>query len=293
MKHLYFPKFKIVCAAVALAASALSVTSCVKGTGFMRPETAARLATPSFMHERLIPAAPFSLTVFERVRKPGGDATVYIEGDGQAWLSRRMPSGDPTPVNPVALHLATRDNDPNVIYLARPCQYSKGLGAYAPCDDKAWWTSKRLAPEVLDSMNAALDNIKKRYEIGKFNLVGFSGGGGVAVLLGAERKDVASIRTVAGNLDHDTFTAHHGISPMDGSINPLTAALKASAIPQRHFVGEWDEIVPQQIVHEYIRAGGDSGCVSSSIVKEATHEEGWVNKWPELLKEPVACGEKR
>lgn len=288
MHNYRFPKLKAFCAIVTLSA-ALMTASCIQSKGVMRPETAHRLAAPAFMHERVIPAAPFALTAYERVRETGGNATIYIEGDGQAWLSRRLPSGDPTPVNPVALHLATRDNGQNVIYLARPCQYSKGLNAYAPCDDRAWWTSKRLAQEVLDSMNAALNDIKKRYGIKKFDLVGFSGGGGVAVLLGTERKDISSIRTVAGNLDHDTFTAYHGISPMGGSINPLDAAAKTASIPQRHFVGEWDDVVPQGIVAEYLKAAGNDRCIQYSIVKEATHEKGWVNKWPELLKEPVRC----
>ena len=278
------------CAVVALGA-ALSTSACIaQSKGVMRPETAHRLATPAFMHQRIIPAAPFALTAYERIRQRGGDATVYIEGDGQAWLSRRTPSFDPTPVNPVALHLATRDDGPNVIYLARPCQYSKGLEAYAPCDDRAWWTSKRLAPEVLDSMNAALSDIKKRYDIKKFDLVGFSGGGGVAVLLATQRKDIAGIRTVAGNLDHDTFTAYHGISPMSGSINPLGAAAKTAAIPQHHFIGEWDDVVPQGIVASFLKAAGSDRCIQYSIVKETSHEKGWVDKWPELLKEPVKCG---
>ena len=284
-----FPKLKAFCAIVTLSA-ALATTSCIQSKGVMRPETAHRLAAPAFMHERVIPAAPFALTAYERIRETGGNATIYIEGDGQAWLSRRIPSGDPTPVNPVALHLATRDNGQNVIYLARPCQYSKGLNTYAPCDDRAWWTSKRLAREVLDSMNAALNDIKKRYDIKKFDLVGFSGGGGVAVLLGAERKDIATIRTVAGNLDHDTFTAYHGISPMSGSINPLEAAAKTAAIPQHHFIGEWDDIVPQSIVASFLKAAGSDRCIQYGIVKEASHEKGWVDKWPALLQEPVTCG---
>lgn len=285
MKNYSLSKFSTFCA---LAALSLALPGCMmQSQGDMRLETAKRLAMPSFMHNRVIPAASFNLTVYERVRQPGGEATVYIEGDGQAWLSRRSPSGDPTPVNPVALHLATRDDGPNVIYLARPCQYTKMAGGTA-CDN-GYWMSKRLSPEVLDSMNAALEDMKKRYNIRKFNLVGFSGGGGIAVLLAGERDDVASIRTVAGNLDHDAFTTLHNISPMSGSINPKSAAAKVAGIPQHHFIGEWDEVVPPAIYDSFRAAAGSSTCMRSSMVGEATHEKGWVNKWPVLLKEPVDC----
>lgn len=286
MKNYTLPKFTAFCA---LAALTLGLTACIQSQGDMRVETAKRLAMPSFMHNRVIPAAPFALTVYERVRKPGGDATVYIEGDGQAWLSRRSPSGDPTPVNPVALHLASRDDAPNVIYLARPCQYTKMLDGSA-CDNR-YWMSARLSPEVLDSMDAALEDIKTRYNIRKFNLVGFSGGGGIAVLLGAERNDIASIRTAAGNLDHDLFTTMHGISPMDASVNPKTAAAKIAGIPQHHFIGGWDEVVPPAIYDSFRAAAGPSTCMRSSMVGEVTHEKGWVNKWPVLLKEPLDCRE--
>lgn len=291
MKKQPFTKLKNLCLA-ATAGAVLGLAACTMGQdiGFMRVETAKRLATPSFMFDRVIPAAPFALTVYERVREPGADATLYIEGDGQSWISKRMPSLDPTPTNPVALHLATRDNGPNVIYLARPCQYSKMLAPDTPCDT-AWWTSKRLAPEVLAAMNAAIDNIKAHNNIRKFNLVGFSGGAGIAVLLAGERDDIASIRTVAGNLDHDLFASMHKISPMGGSINPITAAAKVANIPQHHFIGEWDEVVPTAIYDSFRAAAGPSTCMRSSMVAETTHEKGWVNKWPEMLQKPVDCRE--
>jgi hypothetical protein len=105
---------------------ALALGACVRdATNGMRLETAKRIATPSFMNERQIPGGPFLLTAWERVRRKGERATIYVEGDGLAWLGRRTPSLDPTPVNPVALHLASRDKGPNVIYLSRPCHYTK------------------------------------------------------------------------------------------------------------------------------------------------------------------------
>src|SRR5687768_5965899 len=92
---------RTLCSAVVLCAA---LTSCVQELAVtrLRHDTTERLARPAFMFERHIPADPFLLTAWERVREPGGPATVYIEGDGYAWASRRRPSLDPTPANPVA-----------------------------------------------------------------------------------------------------------------------------------------------------------------------------------------------
>jgi hypothetical protein len=48
--------------------------------------------------------------------------TVYIEGDGFAWLSRSQASYDPSPLNPVGLELALRHPLGESAYLARTCQ---------------------------------------------------------------------------------------------------------------------------------------------------------------------------
>ncbi len=275
---------------LALTVILASVACSRDATNGMRLETARRIARPSFMYERPIPANSFMLTAWERVRKPGQEATLYIEGDGLAWLGRRTPSLDPTPVNPVALHLASRDNDPNVIYLARPCQYSKMTDPGA-CGLK-YWTSKRFSPEIIDSIDTAIDNIKKKYQITGFNLVGYSGGGSVAVLIAAHRKDILSLRTVAGNLDIDLFTDIHGVSKMKGSLNPRDVAAAVAHIPQHHFVGSWDEVISPAIYASFVAAAGDRSCIRSTVVEEADHEAGWVNKWPGLLGMPLDCNNR-
>lgn len=286
MTNKKFSKFRNFCSAAALIAG-LGLTGCYFDTQEMRLETAKRIAMPSFMIHREIRAEPFFLTAYERVHKEHAPATIYIEGDGVAWVSRSRPSLDPTPRNPVALHLASRDLGPNVIYLARPCQYS-GLTVDAPCDAK-YWTSDRFSPEVMHAMNDALDNIKKKYDITEFNLVGFSGGGAVAALLTEERDDVATLRTVAGNLDHVKLNEMHEVSQMPNSLNPADNAAKIANIPQHHFIGEWDDVVTPAIFDSFRAAAGPSSCIRSSMVKRVDHETGWVNIWPTLLKAPLDC----
>ncbi len=289
MKNSSFTKFRTFCS-VAVLAAGLGLGACYFDTSELRLETAKRIATPSFMLHRNIPAGEFMFTVYERVHEKGKPATIYIEGDGVAWTSKSRKSLDPTPRNPVALHLASRDMGPNVIYLARPCQYSWTNTGEA-CDDR-FWTSDRFAPEVVAAMNAAVDNIKKKYDISSFNLVGFSGGGAIAALLTAERDDVVSLRTVAGNLDHDTLNRMHGVSMMPRSLNPVQVAPQIANIPQHHFIGEWDEIVTPAIYDSFRAAAGPTTCMRSSMVKEVDHETGWVNIWPTLLKAPLDCNKQ-
>lgn len=253
----------------------------------VRHDAAQNLATTAQMQKRLINAPPFILTVYERVNHKGGVATVYIEGDGLAWLSRSSPSLNPTPTNPVALALARKDNASNVIYMARPCQYS-GLSRAKPCPAK-YWTSNRFAPEVVRSMSLALDEIKTRYELQHFNLVGFSGGGAIAALLTARRNDVISLRTVVGNLDHARLNRNHNVSQMTGSLNPVDIASTIAHIPQHHFIGATDKIVTPDIYNSFRGAAGSSKCMRSSIIKNTSHEKGWVAQWPTLLKSPLDC----
>lgn len=272
---------------VLILAMGLGVSACYFDMQELRTETAKRLATPSFMLHREIRTEPFMLTAYERIHQKGTPATIYIEGDGVAWVTKKRPSLNPTPKNPVALHLATHDSARNVVYLARPCQYS-GLTIEEPCDLK-YWTSDRFSPEVINAMNAALDNIKRKYDIPQFNLVGFSGGGAIAALLTAQRDDVVSLRTVAGNLDHALLNRMHGVSPMPNSLNPVDIAAKIAHVPQHHFIGEWDDIVTPVIYDSFRAASGSSTCIRSSMVTKVDHETGWVNVWPEIMNAPLDC----
>jgi len=197
---------------------------------------------------------------------------------------------DPTPKNPVALKLAQLDDAGNVIYLARPCQYSKTTDS-SPCDPK-YWTSHRFAPEVIGAMNTALDNIKQRHQITGFNLIGFSGGGNVVALLAKRRNDVLSLRTVAGNLDHTTYNSMHKVSQMPASLNAKGIAKNISHIPQIHFIGGQDKIVPKEVYESYKASSGDTNCVKSYVVDKATHIKGWESVWNWLLNQPVDCDKR-
>lgn len=254
-----------------------------------RFKTAENLAKLHSMDLRRIETNQFLLTYYERIHAfDRTTAIIYIEGDGRSWSTRHTPSSNPTPVNPIALKLATQDKRANVIYLARPCQYNKSRQLDGKCSQK-YWTSHRFAPEIIEAMNTALSEIKLRYNITNFELIGFSGGGAIAALLAAQRNDVLNIRTVAGNLDHVVLHNIHNVSQLYGSMNAADIANNISHIPQHHFIGEKDKIVGITVYQSFNRLSGNTKCIRSTLVPNATHTNGWSEIWSELLESPLNC----
>lgn len=270
--------------------SILLLTACSAPTA-IRKEAVKRLATPAWMLEREIKASPFTLTAFERMHERNAPANLYIGGEGTALRTDFGGTLDPTPENPVALHLATRDNAENLIYLARPCQFSDMIDEDASCG-REYWNDKIFSPEVMQAYEYALDNIKARYDITGFNLIGYDGGAAIAAMLAAKRDDVLSLRTVAGSLDHKLQASYLDLQPYTRSLNAVDFASETANMPQHHFIGGEDAKVPPAILHSYLQAVGATSCVQYTLVQEAEHERGWVENWPELLRKTPVCKEE-
>jgi hypothetical protein len=158
---------------------------------------------------------------YKSIRLPNhaaATAAIYIEGDGFAYISKSRPSKNPTPKTPVGLLLSLQDHKSKAIYyIGRPCQYIEENLFNEKCREKHW-TTHRYAPEIIDSFHYVLDHIKSETNITQFDLIGFSGGANIAGLLATTRKDVKSIRTVAGNVDNIFFTRYHNVSAMPYSL---------------------------------------------------------------------------
>lgn len=232
----------------------------------------------------LVWGAPFWITTYQRIISPKDRIVFYIEGDGHAFVRRFRISEDPTPRDPMLLRLAFSDPRANVVYIARPCQYTPM--EQNPACNKAYWTDKRLSKEVVDSMNMVITSVA---EGKKFDLVGFSGGGGIAVLVAAKNEKVNSILTIAGNLDHVEFNKFHRVRPMIGSLNPIDYAKKINHIPQLHVSGGEDKIVPVFINQRYIDASMPSKCVKREIIPEASHNKKWNKFWDYIVNIPINC----
>lgn len=286
MTHINKSNFPIVLSVMALLSVILSGCGSPRSIE-ARQELAVDIATAGFMNKEVIPGRIFPLMSYQRFTAPDQTtANVYIEGDGLAYISKRLPSPDPTPRDPVALQLAAADNSENVLYLARPCQYIFPQTKPQPCESR-YWTTHRYAPEIIQHYQDVLDMISKRHNISKFNLFGYSGGGVIASVLAAERNDIASLRTVASNLDVGAFIRHHEVSPLSGSLDSADLAPQLANFPQCHFLGAKDEIVPKSVVQSFLKKQRPSlNYVTERLVifTELDHSgEGWAEKWPKIL----------
>jgi len=256
-----------------------------------RLATADTIAQESGFHRSRVRTTPFLLTAFSKMQSPGQPLHIYIEGDGYAWVTRSRVSGDPTPRRPIALELAVKDSTPNVIYLARPCQYTP-TEMNSACEDETYWTGKRFSEEVISSMDQAVDKFVKETQSSDVHLIGYSGGGAVATLIAARRQDVKSLRTVAGDLDLNGLNEYHEVSPLDEkSMDPMAVARKLSSIPQYHFVGTNDAVVPAFIAEKFLEKSANASCVHLLKVSDADHVNGWVEAWPRLLALSLDCSE--
>lgn len=241
-------------------------------TGRLQPE---QVRTDSFL-----------LTAFVRIERPDRPLTIYIEGDGLAWLSRTEPSLDPTPRQAMGLALAAVDPGPNVVYLARPCQFTPMT--LNPLCGIPYWTSKRFAPEVVASMGQAVAHFAARAPGQAINLVGYSGGAALAVMVAAQRRDIASIRTVAGNLDDEFINRLHEVSAMPQSEDAIDFAARVATIPQIHFSGADDTVTPPTVAQRFADAVGQK-CAGVRVVPHLSHDSDWSLIWPELLATIPAC----
>lgn len=264
--------------------------------------TAENIAQLNHFKKQLIKTNPFTLTSFQKFSisssSPAANEatnqtiTIYIEGDGRTWITRSKLSNNPTPKNPLALKLAVLDNSPNIAYLARPCQYTPA--DLNPACNPRIWSEERFSETVIQSMNEAVEILKKLAKAKQIHLVGFSGGGAIAILITARRNDIASLKTVAGDLDPVALSHYHHTSPLIGSLDPATVAQKLIHLPQQHFSGEKDKTVPPFIAETFVARMKKLGssCASQATIKNVTHHQGWETIWPTLLRNPFVPAEQ-
>jgi len=266
----------LIIAIAPIGASGCAATSMLIG----KPHISNHIAGEAGFEEKYVTVNNFTLKTYRRFQSPCENLRVYIEGDGKAWKTRSMLSDDPTPSNPIALRLAVIDSHESVAYIARPGQFPV---SDAPRCDPIYWSERRFAPEVVEAVDKAIDMAKQDACARRVEIVGYSGGAALAVLVAAGREDVASIRTIAGNLDHIAAGKYHGVSPLKGSLNPIDFASAVAKVPQRHFVGSRDRIIPSSIAESFVRMEGDKDFERITVVKGATHKDGWCERWAELL----------
>jgi hypothetical protein len=232
----------------------------------------------------VLPEQPFPLVML-----PPQSATkatrlrVYLEGDGHAWATATQPSLDPSPHNLLVARLAVDDPTPNA-YLARPCQF-----VMAPSCEPDLWTDRRFSQEVITSLSQALDQLKQQYGNREFELVGYSGGAALALLLAAQREDVTQVQTLAGNLSPRLWAEMKGLSHLSGSLDPLDYRYRLAAIPQRHLVGDADDVVPASLTKAYLEQLSPYACSQVALSSATDHQQDWEKVWREWRNRPLKC----
>lgn len=268
-------KIPLLVVSVSLLLTGCSSTQQLADRGLMLKQVASVYGTPA------VPIAGLAPSTSDKASR----LRIYIEGDGRAYATARQPSTDPTPIGDTTHQLMALDAG-RAGYLARPCQFLSG--SHCTLDR---WTTYRFGQSNIDAMSAAVDDMKARENAAEVELVGYSGGAAVALLLAAQRKDVYQVQTIAGTLDHEAWTSALKLSPLNGSLNPTAFADRLASIPQRHYVGDQDTVMPDAVVISYMRKVRPQCAEVISV--NATHEKGFEGAWSRFKDREVTCQDKR
>lgn len=274
---------------IIIISSLLLLAACAKSGNEIR-ESADKIASENGFYKKLVQGEDFLLTTYQKITDSKAPYVFYIESDGYAFTNYGV-SENPTPRDSLLLKLAIMDKRPNVVYLARPCQYTPMELNPKCAHSTEYWTNKRLSEEVVVSVNTAIESIRNNKPV---SLIGYSGGGGVALLVAARSKYVKDIITIAGNIDTVSFTEFHAAKydpqkkQLSGSLNPADYAESLKTIPQLHISGGNDKKVPPFIAARYVQKSS-STCVHQKIYPSATHSKGWQAIWGSVLNTPLQC----
>ena len=207
---------------------------------------------------------------------------VYIEGDGLSWIDRFTPSSDPTPKNPLAFKLAKLDQNQNVVYLARPCQYIQNNRC-----QREIWTKLQYSNEIMANYTNILKELKNKHS--EVHLVGYSGGSVIAMYQASIKElNIKSIRTVAGNIKPGEFTQLLNISPYRTSLNLNAIENNIRSISQSHFYGTKDKVIPKELYTNYQERNLNNSCIKFTKVN-ATHNKKWEIFWQNNSNIKVNC----
>jgi hypothetical protein len=210
------------------------------------------------------------------------EVIVYIEGDGLSWIDRFTPSSDPTPVDPLTFKLAKLDQSPNVIYLARPCQYVISNECR-----KEIWTKLQYSKVILGLYEQILEEIALRHS--EVHLIGYSGGSVIAMYLASlDNEKVKSVRTIAGNINPNEFTKLLNLSSYQNSINLDLIDDKIKDISQTHYYGKKDKVIPKEIYSNYHDQYFNNSCIKITEVN-ASHTRGWEEFWIDNFSDYLNC----
>lgn len=227
------------------------------------------------MSRSVLEAGGFRSLLYMRSAAAPKDAplAIFIEGDGVPWRGGREPSLDPTTGSALALKLLAQTPAP-AAYVSRPC-YQEMTGPRCTAER---WTMQRYSEEIVSSMTEAVRTAAQRANAQEVTLVGYSGGGVLAVLIAERLDNVAAVITVGANLDTDAWTRHHGYLPLSGSLNPASSTAE-HRWPEIHLYGARDTVVPIATTAAYFARFPHA---QRKVMDDYDHACCWVEQWPTL-----------
>ena len=169
------------------------------------------------------------------------------------------------------------DKSPALL-LGRPCYHS--LSQTTECAAK-YWTSHRYSTEVVQSMAMTLTQWLATHSYTHLVLIGYSGGGVLAMLIARQIPTVKLIVTVAANLNVSEWSRYHGYLPLNDSLNPAEFATNKK-IQQLHIAGTEDKIVPAYIIEQFASKQENSNY---RLIPGQDHRCCWLSVWPEILEQ--------
>jgi hypothetical protein len=247
-------------------------SACVNPT-----HTAEHVARKGGLERLILTGAGYQHLAYERVGADGDLLVIFIDGDGRPWIDGgRRAAPDPTATVPLALELAAHTPE-SVLYLGRPCYFS--VQRDTQCVPRTW-TSDRYSAQMVATMLAATNEYLARHHFDRVLLVGYSGGGTLAVLMAAEVPHALGVVTIAGNLDPDSWTAFHRFLPLTGSLNPALQPPLPANLQEWHLVGGRDTNVPYQVARRYLER---DAAARIWRYPNFDHACCWVDAWPAIF----------
>ena len=201
---------------------------------------------------------------------------VFLEGDGRPWgRGGTRPAADPGPRRTLALELAELVG-PGAVLLGRPCYHDH---ARDPGCAPELWTAGRYSERVVSSMVAALRRTIGDGPSGPVVLVGYSGGGALALLIADRMPEVAAVVTLGANLDLEAWTRYHHYLPLADSLDPLvTRGLPPGC--EIHIAAGNDTVVPLALSQS--AADRRPGALLW-IEPGADHDCCWQARWADIF----------
>lgn len=210
------------------------------------------------------PTSPnlYSIATIQKITDSTAPIHIYIEGDGHAFDAFGQATGDPTPRTRTVRNMAMADKSPNVIYIARPCQFIMD----AKCQETDW-TTGRFSQTMVDSIAAAIKTIAGSRPV---ILIGYSGGAMISGLIIQNHSEINAIQwiTLAGVLNHADWTQHFGDAPLMRSLNLNTLP----RVPQVHYIAEHDKTVPNSLSRKWVKNE------KIIVIPNATHNDLHIEK---------------